>query len=71
MLNVEIRVFYYYLLIHTVVSLDFLSCFVPSVTMQAQKEAPMDMQCRDKFLLQSVVVKPGVTAKDITPEMVI
>ncbi|KAK4383881.1 Vesicle-associated protein 1-1 [Sesamum angolense] len=40
------------------------------VTMQAQKEAPPDMQCRDKFLLQSVVVNPGITAKDITPEMV-
>ncbi|KAI3449094.1 hypothetical protein Pfo_005759 [Paulownia fortunei] len=39
------------------------------VTMQAQKEAPPDMQCRDKFLLQSVVVNPGVTAKDVTPEM--
>ncbi|XP_011090261.1 vesicle-associated protein 1-1 [Sesamum indicum] len=40
-----------------------------TVTMQAQKEAPPDMQCRDKFLLQSVVVKPGSTAKDITAEM--
>ncbi|XP_073278789.1 vesicle-associated protein 1-2-like [Primulina huaijiensis] len=39
------------------------------VTMQAQKEAPPDLQCRDKFLLQCVVVSPGVTAKDITPEM--
>ncbi|KZV49034.1 vesicle-associated protein 1-2-like [Dorcoceras hygrometricum] len=39
------------------------------VTMQAQKEAPPDMQCRDKFLLQSVVVRPGITAKDITPQM--
>ncbi|XP_073045219.1 vesicle-associated protein 1-2-like [Primulina eburnea] len=39
------------------------------VTMQVQKEAPPDLQCRDKFLLQSVVVNPGVTAKDITPEM--
>ncbi|XP_075476478.1 vesicle-associated protein 1-1 [Primulina tabacum] len=39
------------------------------VTMQAQKEAPPDMQCRDKFLLQSVVVRPGITSKDITPEM--
>ncbi|KAG8363400.1 hypothetical protein BUALT_Bualt19G0018400 [Buddleja alternifolia] len=38
-------------------------------TMQAQKEAPPDMVCRDKFLLQSVVVSPGITAKDITPEM--
>ncbi|XP_015083552.1 vesicle-associated protein 1-1-like [Solanum pennellii] len=39
------------------------------VTMQAQKEAPSDMQCKDKFLLQSVVATPGVAAKDITQEM--
>lgn len=41
------------------------------VTMQAQKEAPQDMQCRDKFLLQSAIASPGATAKDITPEIVI
>ncbi|KAI3716839.1 hypothetical protein L1987_68026 [Smallanthus sonchifolius] len=40
-----------------------------TVTMQAQKEAPPDMLCRDKFLLQSVVISPGIPAKDITPEM--
>ncbi|XP_008786973.1 vesicle-associated protein 1-1-like [Phoenix dactylifera] len=39
------------------------------VTMQAQREAPPDMQCKDKFLLQSVIVNQGVTARDITPEM--
>ncbi|ONK80546.1 uncharacterized protein A4U43_C01F19020 [Asparagus officinalis] len=39
------------------------------VTMQAQKEAPPDMQCKDKFLVQSVVTMTGVTMKDITPEM--
>ncbi|KAK9276949.1 hypothetical protein L1049_006488 [Liquidambar formosana] len=39
------------------------------VTMQAQREAPPDLQCKDKFLLQSVVTTPGVTAKDINPEM--
>ncbi|XP_075641926.1 vesicle-associated protein 1-2-like [Castanea sativa] len=39
------------------------------VTMQAQKEAPLDMQCKDKFLLQSVKVNDGVTMKEITPEM--
>lgn len=39
--------------------------------MQAQKEAPGDMQCKDKFLLQSVKVDDGVTAKDINAEMVI
>lgn len=41
-----------------------------AVTMQAQKEAPQDMQCKDKFLLQSVVAPAGATAKDITTEMV-
>lgn len=39
------------------------------VTMQAQKEAPPDMQCKDKFLLQSVIAPQGTTTKDITPEM--
>lgn len=38
--------------------------------MQAQKDAPPDMQCKDKFLLQSVIASPGATPKDITPEMV-
>lgn len=41
------------------------------VTMQAQKEAPPDMQCKDKFLLQSVVTGAGATVKDISPEMVL
>ena len=40
------------------------------VTMQAQKEAPPDMQCKDRFLVQSVVAWPGATPKDINPEMV-
>ncbi|KAJ6851194.1 vesicle-associated protein 1-3-like [Iris pallida] len=40
-----------------------------TVTMQAQKEGPVDMQCKDKFLLQSVVVHDGAMTKDITPEM--
>ncbi|KAG5533692.1 hypothetical protein RHGRI_027766 [Rhododendron griersonianum] len=39
------------------------------VTMQAQREAPPDMQCKDRFLIQSVVARPGVTPKDINPEM--
>ncbi|XP_024030806.1 vesicle-associated protein 1-2 [Morus notabilis] len=39
------------------------------VTMQAQKEAPSDMQCKDKFLLQSVKVNDGTIAKDINAEM--
>ncbi|KAJ9147723.1 hypothetical protein P3X46_029849 [Hevea brasiliensis] len=39
------------------------------VTMQAQKESPPEMQCKDKFLLQSVKTHDGVTAKDINAEM--
>uniref|UniRef100_A0A0E0KT86 MSP domain-containing protein n=1 Tax=Oryza punctata TaxID=4537 RepID=A0A0E0KT86_ORYPU len=39
------------------------------VTMQAQREAPADMQCKDKFLVQSVVVTEGTTTKDVTGEM--
>ncbi|KAL7203760.1 hypothetical protein ACSBR2_016924 [Camellia fascicularis] len=53
---------------NTGIVLPHSSCDV-IVTMQAQKEAPPDMQCKDKFLLQSAIVGPGVTAKDITPEM--
>ncbi|KAF3324777.1 vesicle-associated protein 1-2-like protein [Carex littledalei] len=37
--------------------------------MQAQKEMPPDMQCKDKFLVQGVVATPGIAAKDITQEM--
>ncbi|KAJ4954761.1 hypothetical protein NE237_011544 [Protea cynaroides] len=40
-----------------------------TVTMQAPKEAPPDMQCKDKFLLQSVAAPDGVTTKDIIPDM--
>ncbi|XP_042427341.1 vesicle-associated protein 1-2-like isoform X3 [Zingiber officinale] len=39
------------------------------VTMQAQREAPPDMQCKDKFLVQSVIVDQGASAKDVTTEM--
>nr|KJB44579.1 hypothetical protein B456_007G264400 [Gossypium raimondii] len=34
--------------------------------MQAQREAPPDMICRDKFLIQSTVVPVGTTDEDIT-----
>ncbi|KAJ8512533.1 hypothetical protein OPV22_002967 [Ensete ventricosum] len=40
-----------------------------TVTMQAHKEAPPDLQCKDKFLVQSVVADDGATTKDITAEM--
>lgn len=40
-----------------------------TVTMQAQSEAPPDAQCKDKFLLQSVIASAGATGKDINPDM--
>ncbi|TKW08888.1 hypothetical protein SEVIR_6G054700v4 [Setaria viridis] len=40
------------------------------VTMQAQRETPPDMQCKDKFLVQSVVAPAGIiTMKDVTADM--
>ncbi|KAH0470373.1 hypothetical protein IEQ34_000096 [Dendrobium chrysotoxum] len=39
------------------------------VTMQAQKEAPPDMQCKDKFLVLSVIAANGAIMKDVTSEM--
>ncbi|KAL2339084.1 hypothetical protein Fmac_013530 [Flemingia macrophylla] len=40
-----------------------------SVTMQAQRTAPPDMQCKDKFLIQSTVVPFGTTEDHITSDM--
>lgn len=45
------------------------SASVVVVTMQAQIVAPPDLQCKDKFLVQSVVVDDGLSAKDITSQM--
>lgn len=41
-----------------------------TVTMQAQRVAPPDMQCKDKFLIQSTVVPYGTTETDIRSDMV-
>ncbi|XP_073001564.1 vesicle-associated protein 1-1-like isoform X2 [Typha latifolia] len=40
-----------------------------TVTMQAQKRIPSDYNCKDKFLIQSVVVNNDVSKEDINPEM--
>ncbi|KAJ4969229.1 hypothetical protein NE237_015930 [Protea cynaroides] len=40
-----------------------------TVTMQAQQETPPDMQCKDKFLIQSTIVPFGTTEEDIIPSM--
>ncbi|KAG2727237.1 hypothetical protein I3843_01G144900 [Carya illinoinensis] len=39
-----------------------------TVTMQAQRVAPPDMQCKDKFLIQSTVVPFGTTEEDLTSD---
>lgn len=39
-----------------------------TVTMQAQKEAPTDMQCKDKFLVQCVAVPTGTTVEELSPD---
>ncbi|KAK2372356.1 Vesicle-associated protein 2-1 [Trifolium repens] len=40
------------------------SCII-RVTLQAQREYPPDMQCKDKFLLQSTVVAPNTDVDDL------
>ncbi|EXC03122.1 Vesicle-associated protein 2-2 [Morus notabilis] len=40
-----------------------------TVTMQAQRVAPTDLHCKDKFLIQSAVVPNGTTEEDITSAM--
>ncbi|XP_021817616.1 vesicle-associated protein 1-2 isoform X2 [Prunus avium] len=45
------------------------STFEFSVTMQAPRAAPPDMECRDKFLIQSTIVSSGTTDEDITASM--
>lgn len=51
--------------------LNYVCLFLTLVTMQAQKEAPLDMQCKDKFLVQSVIVSDATTSKDVIAEMVL
>ncbi|XP_057873549.2 vesicle-associated protein 1-2 isoform X2 [Cryptomeria japonica] len=40
-----------------------------TVTMQVQREAPPDLQCKDKFLIQSVIAPYGISAKDVSQEL--
>ncbi|KAH9776990.1 Vesicle-associated protein 2-1 [Citrus sinensis] len=44
------------------------SCSGSAVTLQAQREAPPDMQCKDKFLLQSTIVPPNTDVDDLPPD---
>ena len=45
-------------------------CFDFLVTMQAQREAPPDMQCKDKFLVQSVILPDDIEDKEVSQEFV-
>lgn len=40
-----------------------------TVIMQAQRTAPVDMQCKDKFLIQSTFIPYGKIEDEITPNM--
>ncbi|KAJ3676191.1 hypothetical protein LUZ60_003603 [Juncus effusus] len=52
---------------NTGVILPMSSCGF-TVTMQAQKAAPPDMQLKDKFLVQTTAVPFGTTEEDIIPD---
>lgn len=43
------------------------ACFI-RVTLQAQLEYPPDMQCKDKFLLQSTIVPANSDVDDLSPD---
>ncbi|EEF30603.1 vesicle-associated protein 2-1 [Ricinus communis] len=43
------------------------SCII-RVTLQAQQEAPPDMQCKDKFLLQSTIVPAHTDVDELPPD---
>ncbi|KAI4315203.1 hypothetical protein L6164_028037 [Bauhinia variegata] len=43
------------------------SCII-RVTLQAQREYPPDMQCKDKFLLQSTTVSQNFDADELPPD---
>lgn len=40
-----------------------------TVIMHVQRAAPIDLQCKDKFLIQSTVVPSGTAEEDITSDM--
>jgi hypothetical protein len=62
-----LTVYYFLLLFLFLSSLPVIS---NAVTMQAQRTAPPDMACKDKFLIQSTIVPDGTTDENITPSMV-
>ncbi|XP_073021015.1 vesicle-associated protein 2-1-like [Primulina eburnea] len=57
----------YYVRPNTGVIHPWDSCVI-RVTLQAQKEYPPEMQCKDKFLLQSTVLPPNTEVDDLPPD---
>lgn len=51
-------------------SVILFNFYVCTVTLQAQREYPPDMQCKDKFLLQSTTVNPNTDVDELPPDTV-
>lgn len=72
MLHLQLGTFFL-LLLNVSLIIFFLVVAVGSeiqVTLQAQRESPPDMQCKDKFLVQSTAVPPSTDSDDIPPDAV-
>lgn len=42
-----------------------------TVTMRAVREPPLNMRCKDKFMIRSAVASPGATTEDVRTMVVI
>lgn len=58
----ELGVLSHFAVLASVLLSNFCIC---TVTLQAQREYPPDMQCKDKFLLQSTIVGPNTDVDDL------
>ena len=59
-----------HIILWSCLTISFYAYFSDAVIMQVQRAAPLDLQCKDKFLIQSTVVPSGTVEEDITPGMV-
>lgn len=50
--------------------MEVIKIFKFIVTLQAQREYPPDMQCKDKFLLQSTIVPPHTDVDELPQDTV-
>lgn len=66
---------YFFILLYLCTDFDSegllaLHFWIYAVTMLAQRTAPPDMQCKDKFLVQGTIIPPGTSEEDITSDVV-